>query len=303
LAGEPNLQLRIDPPHARLTLRAPIDPVIELPINSLAHVTVDTLIEDEACYLEISTTDEDLALDGYAMLMAVADRIQFDDLEPLVAFEETLGSWEAILAARARLGTSAEVGLFGELLVVRSLLATGVADLAAWRGGFSEEHDFGFDKDDIEVKTTSGERREHWIHGLSQLTETHGNHLWALSIQITRSGADQGLTLPELIDETLAGASGTEQDLIEQNLAGAGWHSSQRDLYGTRWHLRAHPLLLRIDPAFPRLTPSLLSEGGIDIGPLRRVDYVIDLTDSEPSAEPPPPMAAILDHMISSSHV
>jgi Putative PD-(D/E)XK family member, (DUF4420) len=297
LAGTPETQLRIDSSRSRLTLRAPVAQAIELPINTLAHVTIDTLAEHGTHFVEISTTSKELVFDGYAMLMAIADRIQLGGAEPVVAFEETLTIWEAILSARTRLGSRAEIGLVGELMVARSLLAGGQTDISAWRGGLGEEHDFGFAGADLEVKTTSGERRLHWISGLDQLVETPGGALWILSLQITRGGEGQGQTLPELIDEILALVGGPGRDRVEQNLAGAGWHEAQRDLYTERWRLRTAPLLLRVDAQFPRLTPALLSEVAIDTAPLRRVDYEIDLTDRDPSPAPPPALAEILAHI------
>jgi hypothetical protein len=297
LAGTPELRLLVDSSRSRLTLRAPFDPTAELPPNALAHVTVETLHEGGVRYLEISTTDKELVLDGYSMLMAIADRIQLGGADPIAAFEQTLTVWESILSTRMRMGARAEIGLFGELLVVRGLLATpGAAGIDAWRGGLSEEHDFGFAAADVEVKTTSGERRRHWINGLAQLVETDGSALWVLSLQITRGG-EQGWTLPELIDDVFALAGASGRDRVEQNLAGAGWHEAQRDLYTERWRLRTAPLLLRVDDRFPRLTAALLSEVAVDTAPLLQVDYEIDLTDRHPSPNPPPVVADVLAHM------
>jgi hypothetical protein len=297
LPGTPELRLRVDSSRSRLTLRAPAGPTVEPPVNTLAHVTVEALVEQGAHYVEISTTDREMVFDGYTMLMAIADRIQLGGAEPVAAFEETLAIWESILAARTRMGARTEIGLFGELLVVRSLLETGVANVEGWRGGLSEEHDFGFAGVDVEVKTTSGERRQHWISGLGQLVETEGTPLWLLSLQITRGGDGQGQTLPDLIDDVFALADGSERDRVEQNLAGAGWHEAQRDLYTERWRLRSAPLLLTVDSRFPRLTAALLSQVAVDTAPLRRVDYEIDLTDRDPSPDPPPIVTAILAHM------
>lgn len=297
IAGTPALRLRIDKPRARLTLRAPLSDSEELPVNTLAHVAVETIAEGSDRFVEISTTDARLVVDGYAMLMAVADRVQLDGSEPLAALEETLNTWESILSTRTRLSPAAEVGLFGELLVVRALLETGVAGATAWRGGFGEEHDFGFPDADAEAKTTSGEKRRHWIHGLTQLVETGDMPLWLLSVQVTRGGEDQGERLPELIDDVLAMADEQGRSRIEANLAQIGWNVEQRDLFDERWRLRSAPLGLRVDVGFPRLTPALLSKAGIDTAPLRQVAYEIDVTDRKASPSPPPAVTAIVEHL------
>lgn len=297
VAGTPPLRLRIDPPRGRLTLRAAVAPSVEVPTNTLAHLAVETRFDQGVRYVEISTTDPRLILDGYAMLMAIADRIQVDGLAPLAALEQTLATWHSILATRVRMSPEAEIGLFGELLVVRALVEAAAAGATAWRGGLSEEHDFGFAEADVEVKTTSGEKRYHWIHGLTQLVPTGDTPLWLLSVQLTRGGEAQGQTLPELVDELLAATSGSDRERIVQNLAAVGWHDEQRDLFDERWRLRSAPRPFRVDVDFPRLTPMLLSDAGVDIGALRQVSYEIDLGDHEHSNDPPGALAKIVGHM------
>ncbi len=279
LKGAPELYLRVDQPRGRLTLRAPVVPGVEALPKRLANVTVEILAEGDATYLDISTwVDRSQVTDSYAMLMAISDRIQDAGAEPLEALKETLAVWESILASRHRMDLRTEIGLFGELLVLRALFLVAPDAWAAWRGGLGEEHDFGFAGADVEVKTTSGDRRIHWINGLTQLVATGDTPLWVLSLQITRGGASQGLTLPELINEVIE-VAGSGQELVERNLAGSGWDPDQRDLFVDRWRLRGRPLLLAIDEEFPRLTPSLLSGATFDIGSLVHVDYQIDITD------------------------
>jgi hypothetical protein len=297
IAGTPQLRLRVDPPCGRLTLRAPIAPATEVPSNTLAHVAVETMFEGGDRFVEISTTDARLILDGYAMLMGIADRIQLDGLAPLAALEQTIATWHSILARRVRMSPQAEIGLFGELLVVRALIEAATASAAAWRGGLSEEHDFGFGDADVEAKTTSGDKRHHWIHGLTQLVQTGDTPLWLLSVQITRGGDTQGQTLPELIDELLATTSGADRRRIAQNLVTVGWDDDQGELFDERWRLRSAPELFRVDADFPRLTPTLLSGAGIDVGALCQVFYEIDLSGHEPSPDPPGVLAKIVSHM------
>lgn len=297
IAGIPALQLRIDKTRERLTLRAPLTAAIERPANKLAYINVETLVEQGVRYVEISTTDARLLVDGYAMLMAIADRIQHDGAEPLTAFDETLDVWQSILSTRTRLSPEAEVGLFGELLLVRAFLETGALGGTGWRGGFNEEHDFGFSVADVEVKTTSGEKRRHWVHGLTQLVRTGETPLWVLSVQITRGGHEQGETLPELIDSVLSMVDESERIVVDSNLSQIGWADEQRDLFANSWRLRTTPLALQVDDDFPRLTPGLLARASIDTSPLRQVIYEIDLTDRSPSSDPPALIAAVVDYL------
>lgn len=297
LAGDPELRLRIDPPRERLTLRAPIDAGTELATNDLAHLRVEQSVEDGQRFIEISTTDERLVLDGYGMLTSVADRIQLDGIAPLAALAETLATWRSILATRVRMSVGDEVGLFGELLVLEAALASGL-NPAAWRGGLHEEHDFGFEDADLEVKTTSGERRQHWINGLRQMVATGEMPLWMLSVQITRGGVDQGRVLPVLVDAVrFAVSDSSGRAHLDRVLIEAGWRDHQADLFGESWRLRTRPLALRVDAGFPRLTPDHLLAGGVDVAAIRRVAYEIDVTDRLPSSDPPVSVAAMLQQM------
>lgn len=297
LSGKPPLELRVDPPRQRLTLRAPVSSGIDLPTNLLAHVRLELIAEGSDRFIEISTTDERLIADGYSMLIAVADRIQLEGADPVTALRETLETWRSILAMRVRMTDQVEVGLFGELLVVEAL-ELGDMNTSSWRGGLSEEHDFGFLDADVEVKTTVGERRQHWIHGLGQLTPTGETALWLLSVQITRGGADQGRTLPDLIDDVIAATPDeTARTRLHDLCTEAGWREEQRDLFDDRWRLRSAPLAVEVNETFPRLTAQHLSRAKVDAGAIRRVNYEIDLTDRSPSPARPASLSAILQHI------
>ncbi|UUY05727.1 PD-(D/E)XK motif protein [Svornostia abyssi] len=294
IAGTPTLRLRVDPPRSRLTLRVPLASEVEPPVNTLAHVAVEVRIDGNQRFLEISTTDERLVVDGHAMLMAVADRIQLDGIEPVEALEQTLATWETILASRVRLTLQAEVGLVGELLVLRAMLDTAAAGASAWRGGLSEEHDFGFADVDVEVKTTTSEQRRHWIHGLGQLVPTGDSPLWLLSVQLTRAGEGDGHRLPELIDDLRTRVSGADRAILDQSVAAAGWSDDQRDLVTDRWRLRTPPVAFHVADDFPRLTPDLLAAASIDVAPLRQVTYEVELTGRPASSDPPATVATII---------
>lgn len=298
IAGEPALLLRIDAPRSRLTLRTPIPPDTDVGISPRRHIKLDVLVDGDSRFLEISTTDERLVVDGYAMLCAVADRIQLDGLPPMTALEQTLETWQSILAMRVRMSPQAEIGLFGELLVLEAVVSAGSQlSLGSWRGALSEEHDFGFPDADVEVKTTTGERRQHWIHGLGQLTATSETPLWMLSIQITRGGTGQGRSLPELIADVLAMALDADRARLSQNLGAAGWHDGQEDLFSERWRLRAPPVPLCVDDSFPRLTAVALSSAGVDVAALRQLSYEIDVTDRPAAVDCPASLDAIVQRM------
>ena len=79
----------------------------------------------------------------------------------------------------------------------------------SWRGPIGEEHDFGMSAPDVEVKTTLGERREHWISTATQLVPTGDRPLYLLSIQLTSAALDSGQhpSRPGLIGPVEAGGT------------------------------------------------------------------------------------------------
>ena len=205
--GDPTGYLVIDPAGKRLAIQLPADG--QLP-NCARYENVDAtrVTRNGTDWNQLSVTAGDRLEDLYPLLCQVLDRVQLEGQAFSAAVLDVLRVYRNVLSHRSGLSEADQVGLFGELLVLRHLVAMTGADsaMARWLGPSSEEHDFAFDQFDFEVKTTTGERRRHWISSLSQLTPTEGKQLFLISIQITGAGA-QGQSLPMLVDE-LIGALG-----------------------------------------------------------------------------------------------
>ena len=231
-------------------------------------------------------------LDGHAMLCAIADRIQLDGMDPMVAVTETLRQWRNVLAARGRLSPEAEIGLTGELLVLEALCAaTDPSALLAWRGALNEEHDFGLRELDLEVKTTSTERRQHWITSLTQLQPTQSRSLGLVSLQITRGGK-AGRTLPEIVD---AVGQIVDTATFQAKLAKVGWEPAASDLFPDTWLLRNRPAFFMVAGAFPALTRGLLTSANPALTAIAEVRYRIDLSERQTDAIPDPSASAALN--------
>ena len=138
----------------------------------------------------------------------------------------------------------------------------GPSSLSAWRGAANEEHDFGLEEIDVEVKTTSTERRTHWISSLTQLQPTQERPLILVSLQITRGGKS-GRTLPAIINEL---RSSLDVESFNHKLAGVAWDDDLSDLYADRWIVRTDPAAFVVDDRFPAITPPILSDPVPDIG-------------------------------------
>ena len=185
---------------------------------------------------------------------------------------------------RVALSEEQQVGLIGELMV---LLALAHADgpqnaLAAWRGPLGEEHDFGTHAFDLEVKTTRGEKRDHWISGATQLEPTADRPLYLVSIQITTAAASTGHTLPSLV-AAARHTFHTEVAKLDHLLGRAGFRDRDSDMYKHRWAQRTAPAFFAIDGAFPSITRERI-DAHVPASPyVVDIRYRLDLTGYGPS--------------------
>ena len=119
----------------------------------------------------ISTGDDQLYQAFYALLLDVSDRVQLDRAPVVDAINDALRVWRRLLAGLTGLTHEERVGLTGELWALLRLMGTrGAEAVDSWTGPAKEAHDFRLDSDEIEVKTTSGQRRRHQISRLDQLS-------------------------------------------------------------------------------------------------------------------------------------
>lgn len=102
----------------------------------------------------------------------------------------TVRNWQsAWKPVRQEMSAAVQVELFGELLVLNSLMipCIGPAAVDQWSGPDTERHDFVSDRLHLEVKTTRKSRPEHEISRLDQLTAPAGCRLLFVSIQVEQS--------------------------------------------------------------------------------------------------------------------
>ncbi|KAB2340887.1 PD-(D/E)XK motif protein [Actinomadura rudentiformis] len=299
IEGEPRLSLFIDPSRPAIGLRVPLPKTVALPDAGLEHIRLRRVHAGGLHQAEVAVTDSRSFVDAYPILMAVADRIQLEGRTLDFALTDTLRLLGRLLERRDSFSVEKELGLFGELLFVLGLYdAVGVAEaVAAWRGPEFEEHDFGLRGLDIEVKTTSGERRTHWIDSPSQLQPVAGRALWLVSYQLTAPGAEGGATLPELIQwvRDLLGTA-KQSDTLSSCLEGVAWRESYADTCTNRWRHRSKPTAYVVADDLPRITTDLLATAGIDLTRVPELRYRVDLTGLEGDASAPDFLAAALAH-------
>jgi hypothetical protein len=290
--GEPRLILFIDPPNGRIGLRGPAAHNETPHPTGLEHVSVRAVHHDQLRMIEISVNDSRVFEDAYPVLRGVADRVQLDGRTMTDALTQTLRRLGHLLRPEETLSRQVETGLLGELCLFAGFAPSvgTVTTLAAWRGGQAEEHDYGFADLDIEVKTTTSERRAHWISALSQLVPTGSRPLWLVSFQITKAGAG-GRTLAELIAHIRGLCTGdADRRTLDDLLHAAGWRERYITTCDQRWRLRTPPAVYAVTAGFPRLTPDMLQAAGVDEAHVTDVTYRLELT-GRPADPPPAPLA------------
>lgn len=278
--GSPKCFLVIDPSLQRVAIRVPWS-AGELPdLSTYRHFFAETVVRDGTRWGEFGATGGDVLLDAHPVICAVADRVQQQGKPFAIAVRDVLETYHELLRGIGRLSDQEEVGLFGEVLVLERLiddLGAAVA-VGAWRGAVSEEHDFGLPDEDVEVKTTMGETRRHWVGTATQLEPTVGRPLWLLSLQITSAGTG-GLSLPELIAgvrvKILDGAVRAE---LEERLGRVRWRDDEAVLYGRRFRLRTDPAVFLVDATFPAITPQKLAAAGVPVQRIAGLTYLLDLS-------------------------
>ncbi|MFI6041394.1 PD-(D/E)XK motif protein [Nocardia sp. NPDC051321] len=266
------------------------------PDTRLENVSTRTTLKGDSTFLEVVIDDPSLFRDAYGPLCSMADRIQIEKMTVTAALRITLENLNALLREVPTMTVEREIALVGELLTVRGILAIFGRSVAAnsWRGG-AAEHDFGFPELDVEVKTTSTERRMHWISSLTQLVPTTNRPLWLVSHQLTEAGPDSGARLPELIrDSRAAIGEGAPREALERGLRYAGWADRFADECLTRWVRRGRSLAWPVTGNFPRLVPEMIVASGGDLARLPDVRYRIDLTGYSSDGPLPTEVAAAI---------
>lgn len=281
--GSPAARVKISPGEKRLTLLVEIvgdDPGPDL--LTRANLSYGASYESGKAWHCLDVILDENLVEVYPVLCTVADRVQLNGEPFAEAVQSVLSGLSDILAGRKGLSREEQIGLFGELVVVLSLARErGAPDaIAAWRGPSSEEHDFGLEHVDLEVKTTMSERRRHWITSLTQLTPTTGRELQLLSLQITSSALGDGASLADLV-ELVRSLPGAPAGQVEQALSRLGWQEWYGDLYRERWRLRTEPAFFVVDDGFPALTLARVQAVMPNVERLAEVHYRIELDSLE----------------------
>jgi hypothetical protein len=208
-----------------------------------------------------------------ALCVEVSDRIAGHPDRAVGALREVLRDWRDLLADnRELLSSSALAGLFGELLLLRSMVLRDPGAIAFWTGPTGSAQDFRRGLDAVEVKaTTSLEGKIVRIHGTDQLDVTAPGRLL---LHWLRLQVGQGVSLPELVEEVLERVD--DRISLERLLSRVGYRAVDGPAYARQRFEVIEQGTFLVGPGFPRVIPACLS-GDAALPGLGPIEYTVDL--------------------------
>lgn len=198
--------------------------------------------------------------------------------DPWKAVATIIRAWRSAWdSPRQAMTKNVQVGLFGELLVLRTLMipALGPRAVDIWSGPQYERHDFCFNQLHIEVKTTRKVSPTHTISRYDQLRAPPGGQLLFVSVQLEESIDGTGSLASEIdcIIDTLRIDTGA-LDLFMAKLARIGWSEELRNSGELlRFYVR-DAVVFQVDEEFPRLPDDFEPPDGVTA-----LEYTIDLAN------------------------
>lgn len=213
-----------------------------------------------------------MAADLVSLLAGIGSKAGRDIYALLIA---RIRGWQEFMK-RDRSGVLSaeeEVGLVGELMVLKDLMVAGISApdaVESWVGPEDGIHDFSIGNGGVEAKATLapiGFIAE--IGSLDQLDDSLYQPLFVAAVRLSQSTS--GKTLPEIVDEIVEDTreSGITQ-LLEGRLLSAGYVGSMREYYARRFAMKELSYR-QVGESSPRLTRSNVPSA------IQRVKYALDL--------------------------
>jgi len=257
-----------------LVLRAPVETLPdrkELPETRGLVVFSERLRDDEEGYGSVIVQLRETAFveTFLAFVSVLATRICTCDTpaRAVVELVSQLVRWQRFLEMHSEgLGDEAQRGLYGELRVLRSLLAaTGDPRLVAgWTGPSGAPQDFRFEGGmAVEVKTSiSPEPQSIRINGERQLDDAGLSRLYLVSMSIDRLPAG-GEKLPDLVRSVrgMLQDHPLQLDGFDALLLEAGYVGLHEQRYNADGFTVRNERTFKVQSGFPRLVEADMPEG------------------------------------------
>lgn len=198
-----------------------------------------------------------------------------DEMRLLRIFLGRIRAWQEFMRKGAQaLTPESEIGLVGELMLLRAIIDEGMSVVAAvdsWVGPLDALRDFELGTGSLEVKATlSAVGFPVKIGSLEQLDDSVRQPLFLAGARLRQTEIGQNLS--ELVMEMhdIAAGEAEAMRLLSERLIAAGYFDSHADRYIRRFTL-ADIKVVEVNGDFPRLTP-----GNVPLG-VTKVAYEIDL--------------------------
>lgn len=186
-----------------------------------------------------------------------------------------VGAWQEFMRKGSQsLSPEAEIGLLGELTVLRAIVQAGVPPVIAtesWTGPLDGVQDFELGTGAFEVKATlASVGFPAWIRSLEQLDDSTRQPLFVVAVRLRQTEA--GESLPAIVRSMRAATEGDGEAarLLDERLLAAGYFDGHADRYVRQFAL-AGMRLIEVNDEFPRLTLGNVPAGIVS------VTYEIDL--------------------------
>ena len=198
-----------------------------------------------------------------------------DEKRLLKLFLGRIRAWQEFMRKGAQLlSPESEIGLMGELTLLRAVIDTGVLPATAiesWVGPLDGVQDFELGTGSLEVKTTlSATGFPAKIGSLEQLDDSIRQPLFLVGVRLRQ--IETGQRLPDLVWEMRDIAAGEAEAvrLLSERLIAAGYFDAHVDRYVRRFTLDC-TCIIEVTDCFPRLTLSIVPLG------VTKAAYEIDL--------------------------
>ncbi|MEA9913976.1 PD-(D/E)XK motif protein [Xanthomonas campestris pv. campestris] len=198
-----------------------------------------------------------------------------DEQRLLRIFLGRIRAWQEFMRKGAQaLSPEAEVGLIGELTLLRAIIETGALQAQAiesWVGPLDGVQDFEIGAGAMEVKATlSAAGFPAKIGSLEQLDDSTRQPLFVAAARLRQT--DSGVSLPEFVQAMRLAIKGDAEAerLLSERLLAAGYFDAHADRYPRRFAL-AGIRVVEVGEGFPRLTSGTAPAG------IMRAMYEIDL--------------------------
>ncbi|MEB7503962.1 PD-(D/E)XK motif protein [Arthrobacter koreensis] len=287
ISQSPRCELHIEPSTEHMELHGQVDSS-RPDLSQFENIEISFAADAAGEYFVLRIAANDMWYAAYNFIARIVEELQRGRLLA-DAISRGLTEYQLLLRSRNLLSAEKQVGLIGELLLLKYLctIHPGRA-LSSWLGPEAEQHDFSFSEFDLEVKTTRSERRIHRIGSATQLEPSLNRPLLFLSVQVTSAGdSASALSLPALVDE-IQTALGTNQGPFDDYMSNLGWRILDVESYQHKYMLRSRPNFYSVDRSFPALQDSTLRRLVPNYAHISDISYRTDVSHLNSVAVPEP---------------